>query len=118
MTRVAAGRLQPHPGIKNIPDLQQTQAIKADQRRLPSELIDGGAADGKNRDPVDAVNAVVARRICAQDVRVEVTASHQHDVAVLQDVAVSQPPQLHGRIMTGTTDRTAPSRHRGADHVP
>jgi len=57
---------------------------------------------------------VVPRRVCAQDVGVEVTAAHQDDVTILQDVTVSQPPQLHGRIITGTTDRTAPSHGLGA----
>ena len=31
------------------------------------------------------------------------------DIGGLEDIAVSQPPQLHGRIMTGTSDRTVPS---------
>jgi hypothetical protein len=31
MTRVAAGRLQPHPRSKNIADIQQAQAGKTDQ---------------------------------------------------------------------------------------
>jgi hypothetical protein len=45
----------------------------------------------------------------------ELTAAHQHDVTVLEDITVSQPPQLQGRIMTGTTDTTASSRHPDAD---
>jgi len=49
-------------------------------------------------------------RVPGQDARVEVIPANQHDVTVLEDVAVSQPPQLHGRIMADTTDRT-PSRH-------
>ena len=61
----------------------ESDTDKADQRRLLGKLIDGGAADGEDRDPVDAVDAVIARSVCAQDVRVEVTAADQHDVAVL-----------------------------------
>jgi hypothetical protein len=42
------------------------------------------------------------------------TAAHQYDVTVLQDITVPQPPQLHGGIMTGTTDRKADcSAHQG-----
>ena len=52
MTRIAAGWLQPHTCGENFPDRQQSQAIKADQRRLLSELIDGGIADGKDRNPI------------------------------------------------------------------
>jgi hypothetical protein len=89
VTRVTPSRLQPHPYGKKIPYHQQTQAVKADQRRLLSKLLDGGAADGEDRDPLDAVDAVIARRVCGQDVRVEVTAADQHDVALLQDVTVS-----------------------------
>jgi hypothetical protein len=63
MTRVAASRLQPHPGGEYVPDRQQGQAIKADQRRLLSELIDGGIADGKDRDPIDAINAEYLLRL-------------------------------------------------------
>lgn len=71
MARVAAGGLQSHLGGNNVPDRQQAQVIKADQRHLLSELNDGGAADGEDRDPVYTVNAVVTGRIRAQDVRVE-----------------------------------------------
>ena len=34
VTRITAGRLQPHPGGENVPDLQQAQSIEADQRYL------------------------------------------------------------------------------------
>ena len=110
VTRIAAGRLQSHPGGENIPDLQQAQSIEADQRYLLSELVYGRVADSEDRDSVDAINAVVACCIRAQDVRVQVTAAYQHDVAVVQDIAVSQPAQLHGRIMTGNSDIAAPSQ--------
>ena len=55
MTRVAAGRLQPHTHGKNIPDRQQAQAIEADQWRLLGEFIDSGVPNGEHRDAVDAV---------------------------------------------------------------
>jgi hypothetical protein len=58
MARVAAGWLQSRPGGKNVPNLQQGQTIKADQRRLLGKFIDGGVADGEDRDSVDAVDAV------------------------------------------------------------
>jgi hypothetical protein len=48
MTRIAAGRLQPHPGGENIPDLQQAQPIKADQRYFLSKLIDGDTTDSED----------------------------------------------------------------------
>jgi hypothetical protein len=91
VTQIAAGRLQPHPGGENIPDVQQAQSSEADQRYLLSKLIYGDTADSEDRDPVDAIDAVVACRIYAQDVRVQVTAAYQHDVAVLQNIAISQP---------------------------
>jgi hypothetical protein len=94
MTRIAAGRLQPHPGDQNIPNLQQAQPVEADQRYLLSQLIYGDIVDSEDRDPVDAIDAVIAGRIRAQDLRVQITAAYQHDVAILQDIAVSQPPQL------------------------
>src|SRR5271165_3261888 len=72
MTRVAAGRPEPHTHGKNIPDRQQAQAIEADQWRLLGEFIDGGVADGEHRNPVDAVDPVVTLRVLGQDVRVEV----------------------------------------------
>jgi hypothetical protein len=65
----------------------QTQAVKANQRRLLGELIDSCVTDSENRDPIDAVNAVVAHRIRAQDVRVEVSAAYQDDAAVLMPPA-------------------------------
>ena len=54
VTRIAVGRLQPHPRGENIPDLQQAQPIEADQRYLLSELIDGDIADSEDRDAADA----------------------------------------------------------------
>ena len=39
VTRIAAGRLQPHPGGENVPDPQQAQPVEADQRYLLSKLI-------------------------------------------------------------------------------
>src|SRR5579863_3633952 len=47
VTRIAAGRLQSHPGGENIPDLQQAQSIEADQRYLLSELVYGRVADSE-----------------------------------------------------------------------
>lgn len=76
VTRITAGRLQPHPGGENIPDLQQAQAIEPDQWYLLSELIYGDGADSEDRDSVDAIDAVVACGIRAQDVRVQVTAAY------------------------------------------
>jgi hypothetical protein len=58
MARVAADWLQSRLGGKNVPNLQQGQTIKADQRRLLGKFIDGGVADGEDRDSVDAVDAV------------------------------------------------------------
>jgi hypothetical protein len=55
VTRIAAGRLQPHPGGENVPDLQQAQSIEADQRYLLGELIYGNVADSEDRDPVFAI---------------------------------------------------------------
>jgi hypothetical protein len=46
------------PATKNVTNLQQGQTIKADQRRLLGKFIDGGVADGEDRDSVDAVDAV------------------------------------------------------------
>jgi hypothetical protein len=91
VTWIAAGRLQPHPGGENIPDLQQAQPIEADQRCLLSKLIYGDIADSEDRDPVDAIDAVVAGRIRAQDVRVR------------------SPPRI--RTMSPFS-RTSPSRSR------
>jgi|HubBroStandDraft_2_1064218.scaffolds.fasta_scaffold1203187_2 hypothetical protein len=45
MTRITAGRLQPHPGGENVPDLRQAQPAEADQRYLLSELVYGDIAD-------------------------------------------------------------------------
>jgi hypothetical protein len=53
--------------------------------------------------------------IRAQDAWGQVSAAYQPDIPVLQDIAVSQPRQLHGRIMTGTFDRTAPKEVLIAD---
>ena len=39
VTRITAGRLQPHPGGENIPELQQAQSIETDQRYLLGKLI-------------------------------------------------------------------------------
>ena len=91
VTRIAAGRLQPQSGGENVPDRRQAQSIEADQRYLLSELVDSDVADREDRDPVDAIDAVVAGRIRAQDPWVQVTAAYQPDIAVLQDIAVAQP---------------------------
>jgi len=39
----------------------------------------------------------------------EFTAAHQHDVAVIEDIAFPQPPQFHGAIIAGATDSAVPS---------
>ena len=51
-----------------------------------SELIDGSIADGKDRDPIDAINTVVSCRIRAQDVQVELTAWRQYVPYLARDV--------------------------------
>jgi hypothetical protein len=55
VTRVAAGRLQSHPGGDNIPNLQQAQSIEADQRYLLSKLIYGDIASSEDRGPIDPI---------------------------------------------------------------
>ena len=92
MTRIAASRLQPHLRGEKVPDLQQAQPIEADQRYLLSEFVYGDVADSEDRDPVDAIDAVIACRVLTQDIRIQITAAYQHDVAVLQDITVSQRP--------------------------
>jgi len=91
VTRVAAGRLQPHPRGKNISDRQQAEAIEADQWRLLGEFINSGVGDGEYPNPVDAVDAVITRRVLRQDVRVKV------------------PPRTS---TTSPSSRTSPSRSR------
>jgi hypothetical protein len=68
MTRIAAGRLEPHPGGENVPDPEQAQPIEADKRYLLSELIYGDVTGSEDRYPIDAIDAVVTCRIRAQDV--------------------------------------------------
>ena len=57
VTRIAAGRLQPHPGGENIPDHQQTQSIKADQRYLLSAA--GGARAPGTRIAITSLTSAV-----------------------------------------------------------
>jgi hypothetical protein len=85
--------------------MQESQAVETNQRHLLGQLIDGRVADGEDR---DAVDTVVAQRIRKQDERVEVTAAHQHDVAVLEDVTIPQPRQLHSGIMAIPLKGAAP----------
>jgi hypothetical protein len=40
---------------------------------------------------------VIPQRVSVQDVLVEFTTAHQHDVAVVEDVTFPQPPQFHNR---------------------
>jgi hypothetical protein len=73
MTRIAAGRLEPHFGGENVPDRQQAQSIEADQRYLLSELIYGDIADSEDRDPIanrrsgtSQWEPAARRRVCEQ----------------------------------------------------
>jgi hypothetical protein len=49
--------------------------------------------------------ATTAGRLIWRATSGDLVPADQYDVAVLQDIAISQPAQLHNRIVTGTSDK-------------
>ena len=83
--------------------MNQRAASRRERAYILIRCGEGSLGEACIRIPDERANP----RVLGQDVRVEVTSAHQDDVAVLWDVAVSQPPQFHGRIMAGTAARGA-----------
>ena len=76
VARVAPGRLQPQARAAHHGDLEQGQPGEPDQRHLLGHLLQRGTAGGEYRDPVAAVDAVVAQRVGAKYVRFEVVTAY------------------------------------------
>jgi len=47
---------------------------------------------------------VVARGVRAKNVRLELAAAYQRDAAVIENVTLAQPPQLHAAMLPADTD--------------
>ncbi|MGH9155299.1 MAG: hypothetical protein ACRD1K_05530 [Acidimicrobiales bacterium] len=94
VARVAAGRLDPEAGCSKHADTDEGQHLETNQRRLLRELFDGEAPGGEHRDAKHAVHVVVSAGILPQDLDVKLTASHDHDIVVIERVTESEVPPL------------------------
>ena len=87
-----------------------------------SELIDGSIADGKDRDPIDAINTAVSRRIRAQDVQVELTAWRQYVPYLARDVIYPAPTDIRdtraGQTVVIVVGSSSHATHHMAGSVP
>jgi hypothetical protein len=57
----------------------------------------------KYRESVAAIDVVVAHRVGAKDVRIELAAAHQSDAFIIESVTLAQPPQLHAVTLSFET---------------
>lgn len=123
VSRVPAGRLDPEPTSPEHADPYEGEHNEANEWGLLGQLIDGCIAGGEDGDPVVAVDAVVALGGGAQVGWVEVAASDDDGVIVVESVPWAQMSLLrHGSLSlaersAGRRSRVSPTPRLSADQV-
>ena len=61
---------------------------------------------------------MVAHRVGAKHVRFELAAAYQSDAAVIEDVTLAEPPQLHAVMLSADSDSDCPLKPASLTAVP
>lgn len=91
---VPAGGLEPEFSGAQVADPDQREDLKADQRWLLGELVDGDVTNGEHGDAVGVVQPVVPLGVLSEDLWIESAAPDHDDVVVIELIALPEEALL------------------------
>lgn len=102
--RIAARWLQPETRVPEDPCRHQGEVLEPDERWLLCQFVEGDVTHREHRNPVGAVGVVMAGSVGAQELDVQLTASHDDNLVVGEGVSLAEQWSQNSQHGVGKAD--------------